>query len=355
MPAIVPDDWPEWPQEGLEHLGRCPICGSADRSVLHSDLIDRWFHAPGRWTLRQCGDCRSGYIDPRPDEASIGLAYANYETHRPVDVQSGDGSRLATRLRNGYLNTKYGYNMQPASPWGYFAMHLLPPPLRLEWDHYARHLPKPAPGRDKLLDVGCGNGEFLTRARWQGWEVQGIDLDETAISHARAAGISVVMGTVEPGKFGMDSFDAITSHQVIEHMHRPIDYLKTLFGWLKPGGRLWLGTPNMASTLHKEFGADWRDLHPPQHLVLFTPDSLVTAVSAAGFVKAALKPRGYLDSHFYRQSRQMHSASDVGDWSSFNERCTHTTPFVKQITLETSAWLRPGRCSDLVLVAQKPG
>src|SRR3546814_17287077 len=92
------------------------------------------------------------------------------------------------RFRNGYLNTKDVYQMQPASRLGYLAMHLLPPPWRLEWDHYARHLPKPKPGHNKLLDVGCGNGEFLLRARSQGWDVYGIDFDAEALRHANEIG-----------------------------------------------------------------------------------------------------------------------------------------------------------------------
>lgn len=354
MPITVPDNWPEWSQDGLEYLGHCPVCGSDERRSLHTNLIDRWFHAPGRWTLHECSHCRSGYIDPRPNEATVGLAYINYETHRPTEQQSASRMRLSTRLRNGYLNTKYGYRMQPASKWGYLAMHLLPPPLRLEWDHYARHLAIPKPSQNKLLDVGCGNGDFLARARWQGWDVCGIDVDDYALANARSAGIPVVHGTIEPERFAPESFDAITSHQVIEHIHEPNRFLKTLYGWLKPGGHLWIGTPNMSSTLHSEFGADWRDLHPPQHLVLFSPDSLINATSSAGFVDARFLARGYLDSHFYEQSLQMQAVTTVGDWTSLIENCAYKASIPKKIALELSAWLSPERCSDLVMTAKKP-
>lgn len=353
MPINIPENWPKWPQDGIEYLGHCPVCGSKDRTVLHENLIDRWFHAPGRWTMQLCSDCGSGYIDPRPSRDTISLAYTNYETHRPTDSLQ-TSARLATRLRNGYLNTKYGYQMQPASRWGYLAMHLLPPPLRLEWDHYARHLPRPKPGHNKLLDAGCGNGEFLVRARWQGWDVQGIDLDESALIHAREAGLPVTQGAIELGKFAPDSFDAITSHQVIEHMHSPLTFLHALYTWLKPGGRIWLGTPNAASALHQEFGPDWYDLHPPQHLVIFSPHSLLTAMSEAGFLSAHLLPRGYLDSHLQRQSLRMREMTHLGDWDLLHGSHTRAPSPTQQMKLETRAWLRPEQCSDLVAVAWKP-
>lgn len=353
MTVNIPDNWPEWPQDGLEYVGHCPVCGSTQRKVLHENLIDRWFHAPGHWTMQLCGECGSGYIDPRPNQSTIGLAYTNYETHRPTESQPVTSSRLATRLRNGYLNTKYGYQMQPASRWGYLAMHLLPPPLRLEWDHYARHLPRPQPGCNKLLDVGCGNGEFLARARWQGWNVHGIDQDATALDHARTAGIPVTQGAVEPDKFAENSFDAITSHQVIEHAHDPVAFLQALHTWLKPGGRVWLGTPNIASTLHQEFGADWYDLHPPQHLVMFSPQGLISELSNAGFCKPKLLPRGYLDSHWHAQSLRMRETKNVGDWKTLNEG-NASPPLTTRLRLESWAWLRPEKGSDLVAIAWKP-
>lgn len=355
MPVRVPDYWPEWDVSELEHLGKCPVCQSAERELLHSDLIDRWFHAAGRWSMHRCQSCASAYIDPRPDSRSIHKAYANYETHRPAG--SGENKRkvsLALRLRNGYLNSKYGYRQQPSSDWGYLAMHLLPPPLRYEWDHYARHLPFPAPGSDCLLDVGCGNGEFLVRARSQGWKVHGLDVDEGALSHARAAGVPVTNAVMRPELFAEASFDSITTHQVIEHVHDPAGFLRCLYRWLKPGGRLWLGTPNSTSALHAEFGSDWCDLHPPQHLILFSPEALLSLLAEIGFKGACLLPRGYLDSHFYAQSRLMEGAPEVGDWQSLNQANGNSVSIIKRIALEGRAWLRPQLASDLVVVAWKP-
>ncbi len=353
MTVNIPDNWPEWPQDGLEYLGHCPVCGSTQRRVLHENLIDRWFHAPGRWTMQLCGECGSGYIDPRPNQASISLAYANYLTHQVSAPTTSEDSRLTLRLRNGYLNTKYGYHMQPASRLGYLAMKLLPPPLQFEWDHYARHLPKPSPGHNKLLDVGCGNGDFLARARWQGWDVHGIDFDEAALAHAREAGISITHGAIELGTFAPNSFDAITSHQVIEHMHAPVAFLQALYAWLKPGGRVWLGTPNIASSLYREFGADWYCLHPPQHLVIFSARSLLEHMSLCGFTHTKLLSRGYLDSHIFRQSMNMQTTANVGEWKTITQGNSNTADIWRKFRLELAAWRHPEQTSDLVAIGGK--
>ena len=71
-----------WPADELEHLGECPVCGGIEREELEAALIDDTFQtAQGEWTLWKCDACHGAYLDPRPDEASIGRAYESYYTH----------------------------------------------------------------------------------------------------------------------------------------------------------------------------------------------------------------------------------------------------------------------------------
>lgn len=352
LPAHEP-----WPEKDLEYLGRCPVCSGPDRHVLYSGLTDRLFGAPGRWELHECDSCGCGYLDPRPNEASIGRAYVNYETHRPPrnDIAVGN-ARLAAKLRNGYLNIKYGYSLTPAMPFGYLVMHALPPPWRVEWDHYARHLPRPAPGRNRLLDIGCGNGEFLMGARARGWQVHGVDPDENALLHARAAGVPVTHGNFESVVLPESSFDAITCQQVIEHVHSPARFLRKLHSWLKPGGSLWLGTPNFDSRLRKQFGADWHPLHPPQHLTLFTPGALRTLLLQAGFRNPHFVPRGYNETHCHRVSSDMRTSGDqigLANNSDILSRRGRRCSALGSFLMEMSAWSNPATASDMVVRAEK--
>lgn len=351
MSAPDDDTWPDWPADGLEHLGHCPVCGSLERTLLYKDLTDRLYGAPGKWTMYLCAGCGSGYLDPRPNRETIGLAYANYETHRPAVASppTDTDTRLRVRLRNGYLNSKYGYCMQPASRWGYLAMHLLPPPWRLEWDHYARHLKPPTPGHNKLLDVGCGNGEFLLRARSQGWEVHGLDFDAEALSHARKTGIEVRHGAVESQQFPKNSFDAITCHQVIEHVHAPLATLQTIFKWLKPKGHVWIGTPNIKGRSHSIFGRHWYLLSPPAHLQIFSHDAIIWLLSEAGFSKIQILPRGYAESHYYRASAKLKLEEIAKNRSTAHQQARSFNEFI----LETLCWVNPTLCSDMVVTAQK--
>ena len=75
-----------WPDNELELLKYCPVCGSRERELLHTGLRDRVFGvAPGDWTLHRCLECQSAYLDPRPTLATIGQAYTNYYTHQTND------------------------------------------------------------------------------------------------------------------------------------------------------------------------------------------------------------------------------------------------------------------------------
>lgn len=282
-----------WPEGTLESVSECPVCGTADRDELHGELEDQAsLAAPGRWTLYGCSGCGSAYLDPRPTPESIGRAYySDYYTHGEAFRQAepdSRGTQVKRALRNGYLNGHFGYSFRPASRLGLLYMRLLPQ-RRAREDQSIRHLRR-RPGVPSLLDVGCGNGAFLVQMKGTGWSVRGIDPDPEAVARARAAGVPADEGLLTESSYREDVFDAITLSHVVEHAHEPVDLLRNCHRILRPGGVLWLATPNLASRGHARFGRHWRGLDPPRHLVLFTPKSLQRALERTGFELLAQPP-----------------------------------------------------------------
>lgn len=287
---------PPWPPTCLEHLGNCPLCGDEGARVLHPKLPDRLYaSASDLWNLMACTCCGCAYLDPRPDAGSIGLAYTDYFTHDASEVAGGPNlpgtggavQQLRRWLKaglNGYRNARWGTQLTPSQPWGRWCVPLAWP-LRSLITTQMRHMPRrSAKDRNRLLDVGCGNGVFLELAHAAGWEVQGLDFDPLAVAAARQRGLDVRQGRIDDLDASEGTYDWITCSHVLEHVHDPRMLLEGIARRLRPGGTLWLQTPNLDSVGHAAFGRDWRDLDPPRHLIVFTPATLAQALRAVGLV-----------------------------------------------------------------------
>ena len=208
------------------------MCGALDRVPLHDGLTDRLFGAPGRWRLQGCSDCGAAYLDPRPTRTSIASAYESYYTHEYAPAEEAPGVRR--RLRNGYLNARYGYGLEPAASLGRFLVPLLPG-RRAAADRHVRRLRRPHAGA-RVLDVGCGKGEFLTEMGAAGWTAEGVETDARAVARARERSLVVHEGTLETAGYAAGSFDAVTLSHVLEHFHDPVATLSRCRTLVRPEG-----------------------------------------------------------------------------------------------------------------------
>jgi SAM-dependent methyltransferase len=273
----------------MEPVSICPVCGSKERELLHDELTDRvYFCAPGTWALYRCVHCRCGFLDPRPTPDTIELAYSNYCTHE-VKQEAADGKLTIGRwvrrmLANGYRNHRFGMHLKPSSRLG-VVLAYLSPKKRAVIEAESRQL-LPARHGERVLDVGCGNGAFLDFARRIGWTALGVDFDPKAVGAARTLGLDIRFGGIEILDPAVEQFDGITLSHVIEHVRAPAELLGACYRLLKPGGWIWLETPNLDSTGYRDFGRNWLHLDPPRHLVLFTHSRLVQMMNDSGFINA---------------------------------------------------------------------
>jgi 2-polyprenyl-3-methyl-5-hydroxy-6-metoxy-1,4-benzoquinol methylase len=237
----------------------CMLCGAAGES-LYSALEDHLFSAPGVWQLKQCTNagCRLIWLDPAPVPEDLGIAYEQYYTH------DGSATGPAPIFRRACTWAHSRAAKVAAIVTGLYQesrrfKHMLLSDLR--------------PG--KLLDVGCGDGQFLHKMSQQGWKGEGIDFDAEAVKRGREKhGLSLIAGDFQTAEFASGNFDAVTMTHVIEHVPDPVACLDKCRQLLKPGGRLVVSTPNFLSLGHQRFGRNWRGLEPPRHLQIFSPQAL---------------------------------------------------------------------------------
>lgn len=106
------------------------------------------------------------------------------------------------------------------------------------------------PKGKKLLDIGCGMGEFLKIASDYGMEPLGMDLNNTTTDYITSNyGYKTLNKLITEETFEENSFDFVVLSHVIEHVQDPNKLIRIIYKILKPGGIFIMATPNAYSLI----------------------------------------------------------------------------------------------------------
>ena len=245
----------------------CPVCGKNNQNTFIKG-IDILHDVPGEFTLSKC-DCGMVYINPQPDNNELQAYYPDdYCPHRKKKVDSG--LKKHRMLKEFILRWYYGCPVNKNTPPPKWVRNLLKPFLFFlslstlkNMIHYH--------GGGEILDVGCGNGGWLTKLKSAGWKTNGVEIDAPAAKMANEAGLSVFCGTLIEAKFPDNSFDVVRLHYVFEHLINPKETLDEINRILKPDGICLIRIPNIDSAMFKLFKNNWFALDIPRHVFHYTP------------------------------------------------------------------------------------
>jgi len=162
---------------------------------------------------------------------------------------------------------------------------------------------------NRILDVGCGIGYFLDVAKTRGWEVYGTEYTESAVKICEDKGIIMNSGALNPKNYAAESFDVITSFEVIEHINTPNEEIARIYSLLRKGGYFYVTTPNFNSLLRYYLGAKYNVIGWPEHLSYYTPKTLTALMLNHGFKKVWFKSTGVSITRFLTSSTPQSTAN----------------------------------------------
>jgi len=235
----------------MSSLDICRLCGFENVKLVTRE---------GEWCVLECAACGFVFVVPLPDDEYL---KAHYQQYLPADEEKISRWRtLMVEISQRSLQA-IEKNGRP-------------------------------PSEGKLLDVGCGYGFFLEKAREQGWHVHGVDPCEHARNYATKNGLEVDLGVLLEQRYSDSSFDVVTMFYVLEHLREPLSYLKEANRILKPGGLLLVRVPHTTPIvkLLKAFRIRNRLYDTPSHLSDFSPKTLSLTLRKAGFNGCVTFPGG---------------------------------------------------------------
>ncbi|PQO46591.1 class I SAM-dependent methyltransferase [Blastopirellula marina] len=167
-----------------------------------------------------------------------------------------------------------------------------------KWKHTARAAMIASQRAEKLvanvlkgasvLDIGTGSGELLYVGKKLGYQMQGLEVDESYAQFGRANyGARIWNTSLREAELAPESFDAITTFHVLEHLADPLAAMQKMARALKVGGVVLLEVPNVES-LDSRFSQKWH----PGHLFHFNLVTMAALANLSGLQPVVLATCG---------------------------------------------------------------
>ncbi len=133
----------------------------------------------------------------------------------------------------------------------------------------------------KILDFGCGDGDFLSCCSMFGFECHGVEFSEARYQRRNIDFHPSLESLLDDQNEKLE-FDVITMFEVLEHLAEPLQLLTSLTKLLKKGGVFIMETPDCTTVNDIKTMHDYRHIHPLGHINAFTADTMKKIANNVG-------------------------------------------------------------------------
>lgn len=219
----------------------CPWCGS-EKTQIHLWIKDE-FLTHEEFQIHECQKCALLFTEPRPSKDKIGEYYKSEEYYSHQENKHGFIPKVYESVKS--INLKHKYKIATKG-------------LKA----------------GKVLDIGCGVGDFLHTMEKHGWECTGVEPSEEAKIIARKRIKANLYAPEEINQMPNASFDIITMWHVLEHVDDLKWQVEQLTRLIKPNGRIVIAVPNYKSYDAEYYKELWAAYDVPRHLNHFNKKTL---------------------------------------------------------------------------------
>jgi SAM-dependent methyltransferase len=233
----------------LESLGptggnkSCLVCGG--RKIHYAFSLQRY-------RVEECANCGLMRLNPQPSDEELAEIESNRFAFRDRRAAATHGSELKSRTADYCLDMLQAYAGGPLS--------------------------------GRLLEVGCGHGDFLARAASRGLTVTGIEYSPHSVEIAacKLGGRGkVIRGEIEQAA-AEQPFDFIVFSDVLEHVRDPHAFLRVVYALLRTNGIAVAIVPSLDSASARLMKSKWVEFKP-EHLWYFSTSTLSRLLHCESF------------------------------------------------------------------------
>ena len=230
-------------------MNSCPSC----TSEMKFKFTTKDYLVTGEsFDIVECEACSIRTTTPFPDKKIIGNYYSSDDYISHDDKVSGIFDSIYGLVRTYQLNKK----------------------KKLIGKYFNK-------SNGKILDIGCGAGDFLQYMKENHWNINGVDTSNKA---RKIANKKLNIKVMDPKDWinNKEKYDVITCWHSLEHVHEPWVYLDKIKKSLTLDGFLIVALPNYQSTDAKIYKEFWAAYDTPRHLYHFTIKSMNKTIKPHG-------------------------------------------------------------------------